>query len=156
MDIKKSLKKFGYVDAILYKEVLFPTEHFFVDGIYLVEEIYYCAISAPLYKTKGILQLTKNEYDKILSSSYEKKFDLIVEQNPKEITIRRQYGMRKVLKSEFDPKRYILRVGFDDFPSCPYANSFKMLGYDTKEKVYVRLASTILKDPRLVKIDYKE
>jgi len=155
MDIQKELKKFGYVDTIIYKEVLFPTDNFFIDGIYMIGEVYYCAISAPLYKIKGILELMSDEYDNI-SSTYVKKFNVTIEQYPKEIIIRRQYGMRKVLKSEFDPKRYIVRVGFPDFPSCPYGHRYKMLGYDLDEKVYVRLASKILSDEALQIEKYKE
>ncbi|HET9445805.1 MAG TPA: hypothetical protein VFO35_06080 [Steroidobacteraceae bacterium] len=62
-----------------------------------------------------------------------------------------KYGVPKVFKSEFneDPDRYVLRKGFPDFPECPYGESFSMLGYDTRERRYVWLVTSILKDERL-------
>ena len=32
-----------------------------------------------------------------------------------------RYGLRKVYKNEFDrdPERYVLRIGYPDFPECP-------------------------------------
>ena len=63
--------------------------------------------------------------------------------------------MRKILKSEFDSNRYILKIGFRDFPTCPYGNTFKMLGYDVETKEYVRLASAILKKKILNRVTYK-
>ncbi len=156
MDIVKELKKYGYIGILSYKEELFPMMHFFVDGIYFQNEKYYCAISAPLYKTKGVLIITQDEYQKILSSKYREKFNLVIEKDPLSITVKRQYGMKKILKSDFDPNRYILRVGYPDFPPCPYGESFRMLGYDTKDKVYVRLAPKLLKDKRLQTEVYKE
>ncbi|MBO9151524.1 hypothetical protein ACFOTA_04860 [Chitinophaga sp. GCM10012297] len=64
----------------------------------------------------------------------------------------------KVHKSKFDedPHRYVLRKGFPDFPPCPFAQSFSMLGYDHKLKQYVWLTTSILKDERLKAIDYKQ
>lgn len=62
-----------------------------------------------------------------------------------------KYGVPKVFKAEFDedPDRYVLRKGFPDFPECPYGESFSMLGYDTHDKRYVWLVTSILKDGRL-------
>jgi len=62
-----------------------------------------------------------------------------------------KYGVPKVFKAEFneDPDRYVLRKGFPDFPDCPYGESFSMLGYDTHDKRYVWLVTSILKDERL-------
>lgn len=62
-----------------------------------------------------------------------------------------KYGVQKVYKAEFneDPDRYVLRKGFPDFPECPYGESFSMLGYDTHDKRYVWLVTSILKDERL-------
>ena len=68
-----------------------------------------------------------------------------------------KYGLRKITPFEFntDPERYVLKIGYPDFPSCPAGTSFSMLGYDTHSNEYVWLATKIIKDNRLVRIDYK-
>jgi hypothetical protein len=164
-ELKKALLKYGYLDSISFKNysiivedkdiAFFPDSLFFVDAGYRKLHDYIFAISSPKHEVRGLLVLDLESYHDIVTSAFAKKFDIAVESNPKEIVIKRQYGMRKILKDEFDPDRYILRVGFDDFPSCPFGHTFKALGYDLKERVYVRLASSILKDPNLQKI-YKE
>ena len=160
------LKKHGYVDHIKYgteglsvaeKEMLLlPNSLFFVDMAYRVLHTYIFAISAPKYDIKGVLTLDLNTYHTLATTGFAEKFNVEIEINFQEVIIHRQYGMRKVLKAEFDPKRYILRKGFPDFPSCPYGHTFKMLGYDMQEKTYVRLASAILKNSSLDTIKYKE
>ncbi len=67
------------------------------------------------------------------------------------------YGLRKIYKTEFegDPERYVLRIGFPDFPECPFGESYSMLGFDTAEQVYVRLVTSILRDPRLNRVPYQ-
>ena len=47
--------------------------------------------------------------------------------------IANRYGLRKIFKEEFDgePERFVLRIGFPDFPPCPFGQSFSMLGFDT-------------------------
>ena len=69
-----------------------------------------------------------------------------------------RYGVRKVRKAEFelDPARYVLKVGFPDFPPCPFGRSFSMLGFDTARQEYVWLATTIIRDDRLQRIPYAE
>jgi hypothetical protein len=68
-----------------------------------------------------------------------------------------KFGVRKVSKAEFatDPDRYVLRIGFPDFPPCPFGESFSMLGFDTAEQTYVWLATKILRDDRLVRVPYQ-
>lgn len=68
-----------------------------------------------------------------------------------------RYGLRKVYKSEFDrdPERYVLRIGFPDFPDCPFGESFSLLGFDTAEQTYVWLVTSILRDSRLNRIPYQ-
>jgi hypothetical protein len=39
--------------------------------------------------------------------------------------------------------RYVLRVGFPDFPQCPAGTAFTMLGFDEQAKQYVWLATGI-------------
>jgi hypothetical protein len=68
-----------------------------------------------------------------------------------------RFGLRKVAKSEFedDPDRYVLRIGFPDFPECPFGESFSMLGFDTAEQTYVWLATKILRDDRLLRVPFQ-
>jgi hypothetical protein len=68
-----------------------------------------------------------------------------------------KHGLRKVYKSEFhsDPERYVLREGFPDFPPCPFGQSFSILGFDTAEQEYVWLVTSIIRDPRLIRVPYQ-
>jgi len=68
-----------------------------------------------------------------------------------------RYGLRKVFKEEFDgsPERFVLRIGFPDFPPCPFGQSFSMLGFDTAEQSYVWLVTSILRDSRLESVPYQ-
>ncbi len=67
-----------------------------------------------------------------------------------------RYGVRRVRKAEFsaEPDRYVLRVGYPDFPPCPFGQGFTMLGYDTAAKEYVWLVTKVLKDDRLQRVPY--
>ncbi len=67
-----------------------------------------------------------------------------------------RYGVRKVRKPEFnaDPERYVLRIGFPDFPDCPFGQGFTMLGYDTARQEYVWLVTKIIRDDRLRNVPY--
>jgi hypothetical protein len=71
--------------------------------------------------------------------------------------IANRYGLRKVFKEEFDgdPERFVLRIGFPDFPPCPFGQSFAMLGFDTAEQSYVWLVTSILRDSRLKRVPYQ-
>lgn len=68
-----------------------------------------------------------------------------------------KYGLRKVSPSEFDANhhRYVLRIGFPDFPQCPMGIAFSMLGFDEQIQEYIWLAISILKDDRLKRVEYK-
>ena len=164
-EVLKELKRYGYVDSIIYKDDLLLVESkdrsfsyddlFFVDAGFRVLHSFIFAISAPKYDVKGVLTLDLNQYHTLATTAFASKFHIEIKQDPTKITIPYQYGMRKISPEEFDPKRYILRVGFDDFPSCPYGNTFGKLGYDKETKSYVRLHKKILKDENLT-IQYKE
>jgi hypothetical protein len=75
--------------------------------------------------------------------------------NGRDMTTR--YGLRKIFKEEFDgePERSVLRIGFPDFPPCPFGESFAMLGFDTAEQSYVWLVTSILRDSRLERVPYQ-
>lgn len=68
-----------------------------------------------------------------------------------------KHGLRAVHKSEFhrDPERYVLREGFPDFPPCPFGGEFSILGFDTAEQSYVWLATSIIRDSRLIRVPYQ-
>jgi hypothetical protein len=68
-----------------------------------------------------------------------------------------RYGLRKVFKEEFDgdPERFVLRIGFPDFPPCPFGQNFSMLGFDMAKQSYVWLVTSILRDSRLKSIPYQ-
>lgn len=165
-DLYKTLKEYGYINHIEYDKqglnvidkdiVLMPDSLFFVDMAYRVMHTYIFAISSPKYETQGILTLDLGSYHTLGNSSFANKFNIEIETSLDNIVIHREYGMRKILQFEFDASRYILRKGFPDFPACPYGHGFKMLGYDTQENIYVRLASSILNEPTLEIQTYKE
>lgn len=68
-----------------------------------------------------------------------------------------RYGLRKVFKAEFnqEPDRYVLRIGFPDFPPCPFGNSFSVLGFDTASQEYVWLVTSILRGSQLKRVPYQ-
>ena len=68
-----------------------------------------------------------------------------------------KYGLKKITPSEFDANsdRYVLRIGYPDFPECPMGITFSMLGFDEQAQEYVWLATSILKDSRLKRVEYK-
>ncbi len=68
-----------------------------------------------------------------------------------------KHGLRKVYKNEFDrdPERFVLREDFPDFPACPFGGAFSILGFDTAEQSYVWLVTSIIRDPRLIRVPYQ-
>lgn len=67
-----------------------------------------------------------------------------------------KYGLKRVTAKEFASHhdRYLLRIGFPDFPECPAGTAFSMLGFDKQTQQYVWLATSILKDNRLKRVAY--
>ena len=67
-----------------------------------------------------------------------------------------KYGLKKITSSDFDEDsdRYVLRVGFPDFQKCPVGTAFTMLGFDEQTQQYVWLATNILKDNRLKRVEF--
>jgi hypothetical protein len=166
-DLLFELADLGYQQSIQLKDgalffepkllTLKPSDLFFIDGIYTIEQEYFIlAINAPLYNIKGTILLTNKQYNELKSNNYLSQNITVLEcsSNTEPIVIKRQYNMRKILANEFEEDRYILKEGFPDFPPCPYGNSFKMLGYDTKLNEYVRISSSIVKRRTLKTIKY--
>ena len=67
-----------------------------------------------------------------------------------------RYGLRKVYKNEFDrdPERYVLRIGYPDFPECPFGELFRCSA-STRLSDNVWLVTSILRDLRLNPIPYQ-
>lgn len=67
-----------------------------------------------------------------------------------------KYGLKKITPSDFDAdsNRYVLRIGFPDYPACPVGTAFTMLGFDEQEQEYVWLVTSILKDSRLRSVEF--
>jgi len=68
-----------------------------------------------------------------------------------------KYGLRKITPAEFNDHsdRYVLRIGYPDFPECPAGEAFSMLGFDEQRQEYTWLPTSVLKDSRLKKVEYK-
>ena len=60
-------------------------------------------------------------------------------------------GLRKIYKSEFDEdfERFVLRIGYPNFPKRTSGKTATMLGFDTAEQTYVWSVPSIIRDPRL-------
>lgn len=170
----QQLMEKGYVDEITWHQdhlhvakserKLFG-EDFFIDAAYRFE----CsdkdedcsavfAISSPKSGVKGLLV---DYFDQLKTNSdnplAEKLIANLTAKNVSDDQISRRYDMRKIFKEEFDhdPSRFELRVGYPDFPKCPFGNTFKMLGYDKVNSEYVWLVTSIIKDKRLTTVNYK-
>jgi hypothetical protein len=116
------------------------------------------AISDQKTHNKGLLIDAFDVYDEICDRGLterlsENRYAELVEDDD----VPNRYGLRKVYRDEFDrdPERYVLRIGFPDFPECPFGASFTVLGFDTAEQTYVWLVTSILRDSRLNRIPYQ-
>ena len=110
-------------------------------------------IESPKYKTKGLLidllgmHLFLEEKEDIAKLLDIPLITYVFDDKNQDL----KYGLPKVYKSDFeaDPGRFELRIGFPDFPLCPFGQSYSMLGFDKSENRYVWLVTSILKDKRL-------
>lgn len=121
-----------------------------------VSNIY--AITDPATQHKGLLIDAFDVFDELCSRELSEKLTetrqtTIVQDGD----VPSKHGLRKVFKSEFEsaPERYVLREGFPDFPDCPFGGAFSILGFDTAEQTYVWLVTSIIRDPRLIRIPYQ-
>ena len=115
------------------------------------------AITSKDKTIKGLLFDSLNNIELIDSSSVQEKFSVnhshtIIADKDEQL----KFGLRKVNKITFNqnPERYIFRKGFPDFPSCPFGNKFEALGWDTEERSYVWLVTSVLRDKRLITEEY--
>lgn len=108
-------------------------------------------IESPAHKTKGLLvdllgmhAFSEKGIAKLLDIPL---MTYVFDDNEQDL----KYGLPKIYKSDFEanPGRYELRIGFPDFPLCPFEQSYNMLGFDKSENRYVWLVTSILKDKRL-------
>ena len=121
-----------------------------------VSNIY--AITDPATQHKGLLIDAFDVFDELCSRDLSEKLTetrqtAVVQDGD----VPSKHGLRKVFKSEFesDPERYVLREGFPDFPDCPFGGAFSILGFDTAEQTYVWLVTSIIRDPRHIRIPYQ-
>lgn len=175
--IVDELGKLGYSEEFrtrgekLYwvgKSVKYNADQFEIDHAYRLESADAPEDSSLIYgisiPKKGIKGILIDVFDAL--SSLEDNFVIHKIRSAKTILLTHEesnsdlkFGLLpKVHKSKFneDPHRYVLRKDFPDFPPCPFAQSFSMLGYDNKLKEYVWLTSSILKDERLKTVLYKK
>lgn len=164
----------GYTDNFILKDNLifstglnqgFGEDEVIIEGAYqfdISEEAFdtqnIFAVFIPAYEQRGLLIDLLGMYfymeDQPISGILRKVplatyiFD---EQDPS-----RKYGLKKITPSDFDAdsNRYVLRIGFPDFPECTAGMAFSMLGFDTKEQHYVWLATSILKNRPLKRVVY--
>jgi len=68
-----------------------------------------------------------------------------------------KYGLKKISSSEFaaNSDRYVLRIGFPDFPECLVGIAFSMLGFDEQAQEYIWLPTSILKHSHLKRVKYQ-
>jgi hypothetical protein len=120
---------------------------------------YLFAISSSNGAVKGLLIDALDIYQDLDETAITEKlnvhFDTYVFDDNK---AEQKYGLPKVFKTKFDvnPHRYELRIGYPDFPPCPFGNSFSMLGFDKDNNQYVWLVTSIIKDGRLNKVEIKK
>lgn len=137
---------------------------FTIDAVYRFEEntdpsdnsVLY-AISSKDGKIKGMLIDAYGIYQSAGSNVFLQYAEPITNKHSTDDPEGFKYGVRKLSKAEYNenPDRYELRLGYPDFPSCPWGNSFSMLGYDKEKEEYLWFVSSIIKDSRLVKRLYK-
>lgn len=176
LEILKELQTSGYTEELrlrrkdlhlhaISKDVVLEAKDFVVDKAFRFEgstsnedvsELY--AISSSKHDLKGVLI---DEFDEFRGLPDHPLIDKLKEAEQTQHSYddsaqEMKFGVPKVYKSKFneDPDRYELRKNFPDFPSCPYGNSFSMLGYDKLDNKYVWLVSSIIKDERLSTNEY--
>lgn len=163
----------GYTETFIIKDNLvystnlnrgFKEEEVIIDGAYrfdVTEDAfdtqYLFAVFIPQYRLRGLIidllgmyfYMEEQPVTAILRDAHLVSY-VFDDQNPFV-----KYGLKKITPSDFDAdsKRYVLRIGFPDYPACPVGTDFTMLGFDEQTQEYVWLATSILKDSRLRKVE---
>lgn len=177
IEVVKQLNTNGYVEDFRIKDenlhlvsnnALYKADKIEIDEAYRFESAdtpedtsVVFAIHIPHKNTKGILLDILDRVEALPNNSLTQKLKAV------ELTLMTHEDTNKSLKFGFIPKvhkskfnenphRYVLRKGFNDFPECPFGQSFSMLGYDKELKEYVWLVTSIIKDPRLAVREYKQ
>lgn len=67
-----------------------------------------------------------------------------------------KYGLKKITKADFnaDPDRYVLRIGFPDYPPCPVGTDFTMLVFDQHKQQYVWLLTSIVNNSCIKRVRF--
>lgn len=107
--------------------------------------------------TKGYLVDAYSQIENVEASEVREKFTANNAQIHHISDENMKYGLPRIKRVAFnkEPDRYVFRVGYPDFPSCPFGNSFEALGWDKNNNQYVWLVSSIIKDERLARDEYK-
>ncbi len=116
------------------------------------------AITDPATGNKGLLIDAFDVFDELCHVDLSEQLVTHRETTPVgDQDVPMKYGLRKIYKAEFeqDPARYVLREGFPDVPPCPFGEHFTMLGFDTVDQSYVWLVTSIIRDSRLIRIQYQ-
>lgn len=173
--VADELRLKGYTDNFIIKnDMIFSTsmnqgfkeEDVIIEGAYqfdVTEDAfntqYLFAVSVPQYELRGLIvdllgmyfYMEEQPITKILrdASLISYVFD---DQDPYV-----KYGLKKITPSDFnaDNNRYVLRIGFPDYPACPVGTDFTMLGFDEQTRQYVWLSTSILNDSRLKRVEFK-
>jgi hypothetical protein len=166
----------GYTDNFIIKDNLifstdlnqgFTVEDVIIEGAYqfdVTEDAfdtqYLFAVSVPQYELRGLIVDLLGTYfymeDQPITEILRKTslvsyiFD---DQDPYV-----KYGLKKITPSDFDAEsnRYVLRIGFPDYPACPLGTDFTMLGFDEQTQQYVWLSTSILNDGRLKRVEFNK
>lgn len=175
INVVDELRLKGYTEIFIIKDNLvysaklnrgFREEEVIIDGAYrfdVTEDAfdtqYLFAIYVPQYRLRGLIvdllgtyyYMEEQPITKILRAAKMNNY-IFDDQNPYE-----KYGLRKITPADFDvdSKRYVLRIGYPDYPACPVGTDFTMLGFDELTQEYVWLSTTILKDRRLKKVEFE-
>lgn len=174
VNVVDELRLKGYTETFIIKENLiystdlnrgFKEEEVIIDAAYrfdVTEDAfdtqYLFAVFIPQYRLRGLIidllgiyfYMEEQSVTEILRDAHLVNY-VFDDQDPFV-----KYGLKKITPSDFDTdsKRYVLRIGFPDYPVCPVGMDFTMLGFDEQNQEYVWLSTSILKDSRLRKVEF--
>lgn len=145
-------KGYGAESFTVDKSYMFGTG----EGVNDQDRLY--AITLPKENMKGYLVDAYAAIDMLAAPEVREKFGSNNAEIHHTSDAETKYGLPRVKKDSFNlsPSRYVLRIGFPDFPSCPFGNKFEALGWDTQDEKYVWLSTGIIKDSQLVRKHYTD